>query len=118
METELPDNLVGRRFDDGMQRIGWESWLDGAGERPAGPSAPAALLATGCIHTVGEMLIMDARIAEENAVRGVAQHPSQRGVGQRPVMQSRFIGVQIGAERTVEERMARAAKPRVQRYCP
>ena len=74
----------------------------GAGERPAGPSPPASLLAAGLIHAIGQVLKMHARIADKNVGRSFLQQPDNGRIWQRPDGKYGFVATHIGKQCAVE----------------
>ena len=93
----------GRRgLGDGVFRVAGQVRKDGAGERPAGPGAPASGGGARAGEAVGVVLEVDARVADEGGGRGMAQQPDERGVGWQPVAQHGLVTAQVGPEGAVE----------------
>ena len=97
----LRDQLA-RGFGDVVFGVGGKFGPDDAGDAPAGPGAPAALLATRLADPVGKVLEMHPGIADEDLWRCVSQKPRHSFVGQGPRLQHRFIAPEIGQEGAIE----------------
>lgn len=75
--------------------VGWHVGEGQASHPPAGPRAPRAQLRPGTGHPGGEMLPMPSRISQK-VLRGmVLEKPSHGRIGKRPLLQDRFIPLQI-----------------------
>lgn len=73
-----------------------------AGDGPAGPGAPFALLASRFAEAVGVVLEVDARVSEEDVGRGVAEDVEERGVGEWVLFKDVFESGEVGAPGAIE----------------
>lgn len=99
---EFAGDFIQRGFVNRVPRVTRQVRPHGADQRPAGPRPRHALGAPRLVHPPGVMLKVHARIAEKDALRGVAHEPGRSLVGHRPLAQDGLITAQIGAERPVE----------------
>lgn len=100
--AETVENRLERRLGDAVAWVGGEFGPQRAGEGPAGPGTPRALVAPRGVHAVGVVLEMDAGIAEKNVRRRVAQQPDHCAVRQRPGVEHGLVAIQFRAKRSVE----------------
>ena len=91
-------DLLRRGLDDAVAWISREIGAHDPGEVPAGPGAGAALGAARFAQAVGEMLVVHARVADEDAVGRGRDHPGQREVGQGMSGERGFVAAQIGEQ--------------------
>ena len=102
MRSERDRDVIGRRLDHLMPRVGGELRPHHAHECPTRPRAPAALVAPRLVHPISVVLKMYTRIADEHVGRGVGHHPRHSCIRQRPLAERRFIAPEVGPERTIE----------------
>lgn len=102
MRSERDRDVIGRRLDHLMPRVGEELRPHHAHECPTRPRAPAALVAPRLVHPISVVLKMYTRIADEHVGRGVGHHPRHSCIRQRPLAEHRFIAPEVGPERTIE----------------
>lgn len=110
LNQTLPDLLV-RGLDNLMPRIARKVRTDGARHRPTSPRAPATLFTTRLIHASSVVLKMHARITEKNTFGRMRDEPSHGGVRHWPLLQCRFVTVQIRAHRAVETKYRASCEP-------
>lgn len=95
-------DLLERGLGDRMAGIAGKFRPEGAGKGPAGPGPPSALLPARWPDPVGQVLEVDAWIAQERAWRGLPQDPSHGGIGEGPSVQHWIARLQLRPERPVE----------------
>lgn len=102
MALEGGVNLGVRGLDHDVLRVGGKFRAGDSRERPAGPGAPAALVAAGLIHAIGVVLEVHTGIAKEKIGGRGSDEPRHRSVGQRMSLDNRLVATEVGAERTIE----------------
>ena len=103
-KTELGEgggDFAGRGFGDGMAGVSGPFGMGEAGELPGAPGASALLFGAGAGEAAGEVLVVDAGVADEGGGVGVGHDPVEGAVGQRPVPERRSRGGKVGEEGAV-----------------
>lgn len=85
-----------------MLGIGWKVGASLAGDCPAGPGSPFALLAAGLAEAVGVVLEVDARVADEGVAWCVFYYIEERQVGERVLGEDGFVAMQVGSPCSIE----------------
>jgi len=94
-------DFAGSGFGDGVAGVAGPFGVSETGELPGGPGAGAFYMGAGAGEAVGEVLIVDARVANEGGRVGVGHDPAEGVVGQRPALKRWGGGGNVGEEGAV-----------------
>ncbi len=88
-------------FEDGVAGVAGPIRMGEAGELPGSPGTGALLGGTRAAEAGGEVLVVDAGVADEGGGAGVGHDPVEGVVGQRPIFEGGGGGGHIGEEGAV-----------------